>query len=100
MLDKHSKNGWTRLAGIRSQSKPMESYNIGLRTSGYLGCSCKSWIYKKSTQAFEEFEHTCKHIRSMLNGTVPLSDWDPTPFGTQWLLNRLAAKIAAQAGTK
>ena len=99
MHDKHSANGWDRLAGIRSESDPTEVYNIGLRTSGYLGCSCKSWIFNKSTEAFEEFDRTCKHIRSMLKGTVALADWDPTPFGTQWLANRLAAKVA-KTGTK
>lgn len=93
MEDNHSKNGWDRIAGIRSKSKPQESYNIGLRTSGYLGCSCKSWIYRKGTMAHEEFENTCKHIRSMLDGTVALKDFDATPFGMKWLQDRLAAKI-------
>lgn len=93
MDDNHSKNGWTRLAGIRSQSKPQEQYILALRTSGYLGCSCKSYIYRKETKPHEEFEVTCKHIRSMLDGTVALKDFDATPFGMKWLQDRLAAKI-------
>jgi hypothetical protein len=97
MEDKHSKNGWTRIGGIRSESKPAEFYILAVRTGGALGCDCRSMIYRKGTKAHEEFEHTCKHIRAMLDGTVAIADFDPTPFGTVYLQKRLATKIAKAA---
>ena len=96
MENKISKNGWSRIGGVRSQSKPAEQYIVALRTTGYLGCSCKSWIFKKGTLDHDGFKATCKHIRSVLDESVPLSDLDLTPFGVQWLDKRRAAKKAAQ----
>jgi len=98
MDNKHSKNGWDRIAGVRSESKPASFYIVALRTSGYLGCDCESWIFANGTKPHDGFEKTCKHIRSVLDGTVALADFDPTPFGTEWLEKRLAAKIAKASG--
>jgi hypothetical protein len=96
MESKHSKNGWDRIGGVRSVSKPAEQYVVALRTTGYLGCSCKSWIFKKGTMTHDGFANTCKHIRSVLDESVPLKDLDLTPFGVAWLDKRRAAKKAAQ----
>lgn len=98
MEDKHSKNGWTRLGSIRSQTNPAkEPYVIAIRTGGALGCGCPSMIYRKGTKPFEEFAATCKHIRSFLDGSVALKDLDLTPFGMNWLNLRIAAKAKKSA---
>jgi hypothetical protein len=94
--NKISKNGWSRIGGVRSVSKPQEQYIVALRTTGYLGCSCKSWIFKKGTKDHDGFANTCKHIRSVLDESLALADLDLTPFGVQWLDKRRAAKKAAQ----
>lgn len=95
MDDKHSKNGWDRIGGIRSESNPAKMYVIGLRTSGYLGCDCPSWIYKKGLADHPDgFKQTCKHIRSLLDETVAHNDLDLTSFGLTWLGKRQSARVA------
>lgn len=96
MEDVHSSNGWDRIGGIRSASSPATWYNIGLRTSGYLGCSCRSWIYKQGVKPFEGFENTCKHIRDLLSEKIAMTDLDLTTFGLTWLGKRTAAKRQKQ----
>jgi hypothetical protein len=89
MDDKHSANGWTRIGKIRSESNPAKEYVIAIRTTGYLGCDCPSMKFRKGVKPHGEFEATCKHIRAVIDGTVSLADWNPTPFGTAWYQQRL-----------
>jgi len=97
MDNKHSANGWDRIGGIRSKSNPAKQYIVALRTTGYLGCDCRSWIFKKGTKDHDGFANTCKHIRMVLDESIPLLDIDLTSFGIQWLDKRRVAKKAAEA---
>jgi len=94
MDDKHSKNGWDRIGAIRSDTDPTTKYVVAMRTTGYLGCSCKSWVFKKGTKEHEGFKDTCKHIRSLLDETVNRSNFEATNFGTSWLMKRAEARYA------
>lgn len=96
MDNKASKNGWNRIGGVRSSSNPAEQYIVAERTGGALGCSCKSWIFKKGTKEHDGFKDTCKHIRSVLDESVPLLDLDLTAYGIQWLTKRRAAKAGVK----
>jgi hypothetical protein len=94
MDDKASTNGWNRIGAIRSSTNPTEKYVVALRTTGYLGCSCKSWIYKKGTKEHDGFKDTCKHIRALLDETIDRSTFEATNFGTTWLMKRAEARYA------
>ncbi len=94
MDDKKSTNGWDRIGAIRSDSNPTEKYIVAMRTTGYLGCSCKSWVFNKGTKEHEGFKRTCKHIRSLLDETVNRANFEATDFGTSWLMKRAEARYA------
>lgn len=96
MDNKHSGNGWDRIGGVRSSTNPSEWYIVARRTTGYLGCSCKSWVFKKGVKDHDGFKATCKHIRAVLDESVPLADLDLTAYGVQWLMKRREAKGAAK----
>ena len=96
MDDKHSSNGWDRIGGVRSESNPAKFYIVALRTSGYLGCDCKSWIMKKGVKEHDGFANTCKHIRSILDESIARADFDATNFGLTWLMKRMEAKLKAK----
>jgi hypothetical protein len=100
MDDKHSSNGWDRIGGVRSDSNPSKFYVVAVRTTGYLGCDCKSWIMKKGVKDHGGFANTCKHIRAVLDDAVLRADFDPTLFGITWMANRTAAKLAKLTGGK
>lgn len=100
MDDKHSSNGWDRIGGVRSDSNPTKFYIVALRTSGYLGCDCPSWIYKKGTKQHGDFKDTCKHIRALLDETVARGDFDATMFGITWMAKRTAARLAKEGAAK
>jgi hypothetical protein len=94
MDDKHSSNGWDRIGRIRSDTNPTKFYVVAMRTTGYLGCDCKSWIFKKGTKEHEGFKDTCKHIRALIDETVTRSNFEATNFGTTWLMKRAEARYA------
>lgn len=81
--DKHSKNGWSRVAEVRSSSDPSKFYVIGVRSlktgKQQIGCSCPGWIYAKGDKK------PCKHIKQFLDGTGSMKDTKVTPFGSQWM---------------
>jgi hypothetical protein len=99
MIDQKSTNGWTRIGGIRSNSNPALKYVLALRNpsekhpNGYIGCDCPSMKFRKGVKPHGDQEATCKHVRALMDGTVAMSDFDPTPFGTEWFQKRLAAKF-------
>jgi hypothetical protein len=103
MNDTKSANGWTRLGAIRSESNPSKQYVVALRNpsekhpKGYLGCDCPSAKFRKGTKPHDGFEHTCKHMRALLDGLVRLIDFDATPFGIAWYQARLMAKVSKAA---
>lgn len=97
MEDKHSKNGWDRIGGVRSESNPTKFYVVALRTSGYLGCDCPSWVYRKGTQDHGGFKNTCKHQRALIDESIALKDLDLTTFGLNWLAKRAAARADKSA---
>lgn len=96
MIDKHSANGWNRIGSIRSASNPAKVYVVAERTGGAVGCNCPSWVFKRGTKAHDGHDRTCKHIRTLLDESVPLLDLDLTPFGIGWLMKRREAKGAAK----
>ncbi len=82
---KISQNGWVRVAQVRSESNAAKFYILGLRAlktgAVEFGCDCPSRIYRKGTKEHKGFAVTCKHIRSVLDGTVALSDLSLTTEG-------------------
>lgn len=90
--DKISKNGWVRLAVVKSSSNPTAGYNIGRRRTKNgieTGCSCKGWI----------FHRKCKHLTAFLAGSIPSHAIDYTPAGVALLSAERATSATRRSAT-
>lgn len=81
--DKISKNGWVRLAEVRSSSNPSKWYVVAQRTLNngqiQIGCDCPGWKFgKKEATKLQG----CKHVKGFLAGTIPQHSIQMTPTGT------------------